>query len=99
MASKAGIEATEATDVNRPIFYTVYDDLDRPTEVEQYDGDGVSVTTSNSVPTRPEAGKLRAKTKAEYDDQGRVFRWNWRRVRRSRPAHGVITWIAERQPQ
>jgi hypothetical protein len=42
---------------------------------KQYDGDGVSITTddnSDGVPDRPAAGLLRAKSTAEYDEQGRA---------------------------
>ncbi len=77
VATKAGVQSTEDTSVNRPVTYTEYDNLDQVVSSEQYDGDGVSITTDSNgdgVPDRPSSGLLRAKATAEYDDQGRAFR-------------------------
>jgi YD repeat-containing protein len=76
VATKEGVETTESTSVNRPIWYYDYDNLNEVTSVERYDGDGVTVSDANSdgVPDRPSSGILRAKATNEYDDLGRVFR-------------------------
>src|SRR5205085_195704 len=59
VATKAGVQATEATDVHRPIVYSTYDNLGEVTSVRSYDGDGVTVTTSGGVPVAPESSLLR----------------------------------------
>src|SRR5207237_10587043 len=66
---------TEDAAVNRPIVYTTYDNLGEATQVQQYDGDGVTITVSNGVPQPPPANLhlLRAQTLTNYDDQGRVY--------------------------
>ena len=76
VAVKAGVETTEATDVNRPIAYTEYDNLGRVVASEMYDGDGVTIADANSdgVPDRPTSSLLRAKSTAEYDELSRAFR-------------------------
>jgi RHS repeat-associated protein len=80
VASKHGVQDSEADSTHRPIFYTQYDNLGEVVAQERYDGDGVTVTTTDGVPDRPDAGLLRAKTTTQYDDRGRVFRTD---------AHGV----------
>src|SRR5262249_40552776 len=60
VAAKAGVQATEATSVHRPIVYLDYDNLDEVTRVRRYDGDGVSVTVTGGVPDAPAASLLRA---------------------------------------
>jgi RHS repeat-associated protein len=74
VAQKAGAQAIEDTTTHRPIMYTEYDNLNQSITHEQYDGDGITITTTNGVPDRPAANRLRARTTYEYDDQGRVFR-------------------------
>ncbi|MBL8797111.1 MAG: hypothetical protein JNM56_24635 [Planctomycetia bacterium] len=76
LASKSGVEATEDTTTHRPIFYFVLDNLGEAVEVDQYDGDGVTLVDADGdgVPDKPDASLLRAQSTAEYDDQGRVFR-------------------------
>ena len=82
VASKAGIilntdgteDLTDETDgTNRPIEFTVYDNLGEPTEQETYTGDGVAVTTTDGVVNAPSADLLRAKSTNSYDDQGNVY--------------------------
>jgi YD repeat-containing protein len=76
VATKAGVEASEGTSVNRPITYVEYDNLGQPVATELYDGDTLSITTdgnSDGVPDRPSSGALRAKGTAAYDEQGRVY--------------------------
>jgi YD repeat-containing protein len=74
VASKQGVQATEADGTHRPIFYSQYDNLDEVVSSEQYDGDGVTPTVTNGVPDRPPANLLRAKTTTEHDNQNRAFR-------------------------
>jgi YD repeat-containing protein len=74
VASKQGVQASEADGTHRPIIYTQYDNLNEVVAQGQYDGDGVTVTTTSGVPDRPAATLLRAKTTSQYDDRGRVFR-------------------------
>src|SRR5262249_17493989 len=38
VVEKQGVQGTESGDVNRPIFYTQYDNLDEPTLWQRYDG-------------------------------------------------------------
>jgi RHS repeat-associated protein len=58
---------------NRPITYTVYDNLGEAVEQDTYDGDGVAITSTNGVPDAPDSSLLVAKTTTSYDDQGRVY--------------------------
>ena len=76
VASKGGVETTESSDTQRPLFYTEYNNLGQIVASEQYDGDGVTITDANSdgVPDQPSASLLRARQTFEYDDQGRLFR-------------------------
>jgi RHS repeat-associated protein len=74
VANKSGVQATENDGTNRPITYTVYDNLDEPVLEQEYTGDGVSINTVNGVPQPPAASLLRAQTATSYDDQGRVYR-------------------------
>ncbi len=85
VAAKAGVllnedgsEDTSAENdgTNRPITYTVYDNLDEPIEQDTYDGDGVAVTFTDGVPDAPDSTLLRAKSTTDYDDQGRAFQTN-----------------------
>jgi hypothetical protein len=48
VASKSGVESSESTSLNRPIFYTEYDNLSEAIVSEQYDGDNVSIVDANS---------------------------------------------------
>ncbi|MCI0463316.1 MAG: hypothetical protein L0Z62_40735, partial [Gemmataceae bacterium] len=73
VVTKGGVQGSEATDVNRPLAYIEYNNLDEVVVQEQYDGDNVSVTTTNGVPDRPSSSLLRAKSTASYDAQGRVY--------------------------
>ncbi|MBO0697189.1 MAG: RHS repeat protein [Zavarzinella sp.] len=76
VATKAGMETTENTDVNRPITYTEYDNLGQAIVSERYDGDGLSITTdadSNGVPDRPSSSAVRAKSTADFDELGRDY--------------------------
>ncbi|MFL5246024.1 MAG: RHS repeat-associated core domain-containing protein [Gemmataceae bacterium] len=74
VASKEGVQSTEDTTTHRPITYRTYDNLDEVTEVQQYDGDTVTITSTAGVPNAPSASLLRAQTITSYDDQGRVYK-------------------------
>jgi YD repeat-containing protein len=73
VATKSGVKGTEDTTTHRPILYTTLDNLGEATEVQQYDGDGVTLTTSGGVPVAPSSSLLRAQTSNAYDDQGRGY--------------------------
>ena len=73
VATKSGVQDSEDDGVNRPIFYTTYNNLGEDVEDQVYTGDGVSITTTDGVPDAPDASLLRAQTVYAYDDQGRVY--------------------------
>src|SRR5207244_4100631 len=73
LATKNGVQATEPTDVNRPIAYYDKDNLGQVTAVSQYDGDGVTITFTGGVPNKPSSSLLRAYGTSAFDDQGRVY--------------------------
>ncbi len=73
VAVKAGVETTESTSVNRPIRYWNYDNLDEVTKSRQFDGDGVTVTTTSGVPDAPSASLLRAQSTIAYDERGQAY--------------------------
>ena len=50
VASKSGVQTTEDTSTHRPITYLTYDNLDEVIEVQSYDGDGVTISSSGGVP-------------------------------------------------
>jgi RHS repeat-associated protein len=74
VVEKDGVEATEATSVNRPIMYTDYDNLGEVTKTQVYDGDGVTITSTGGVPNAPSSSLLRAETTISYDELGRAYR-------------------------
>jgi YD repeat-containing protein len=88
VATKQGVQASEADGTHRPIFYVQYDNLGEIVSREQYDGDGVLVTTTAGVPDRPAPSLLRAMTTSQYDDQGRLFRTHTYSVD---PASGTVS--------
>ncbi len=71
--AKIGVQASETTTVHRPIVYTTFDNLDEATQVQEYDGDGVTITSSAGVPQKPSSSLLRAETDVSLDDQGRTY--------------------------
>jgi RHS repeat-associated protein len=75
VASKAGVQASEADGTHRLITYYSYDNLGEVVVTAVYDGDGVSVSDANGngVPDAPPAGLLRAYATAAYDALGRVY--------------------------
>ncbi len=79
VVAKQGVQATEDHTTHRPIFYTVYDNLNEVTSSQRYDGDGVALNTlssTNGVPNPPSAGLLRSQMGTKYDNQGRVYQTN-----------------------
>ncbi|WP_406694559.1 hypothetical protein V5E97_26160 [Singulisphaera sp. Ch08] len=62
VATKSGVQVSEATAVNRPITFMTLDNLGQVTAHEVFDGDGVSIADSNSdgVPDKPSSSLLRA---------------------------------------
>jgi RHS repeat-associated protein len=73
VASKQGVQASESDGTNRPIIYKTLDNLGEVTEQQLFDGDGVSITSTNGVPNAPSSSLLRAETVTNVDDQGRVY--------------------------
>jgi YD repeat-containing protein len=73
VARKDGVQTTETAGVNRPIFYTTYDNLDEDIQDQRFTGDGVTITYSNGVPVAPSASLLRTQTQSVFDDQRRVY--------------------------
>src|SRR5262249_33631531 len=71
-----GAEASEGSDVNRPLFYRELDNLGQVLAVEQYDGDGFTTELVAGVPVIPAAfaDQRRARLATDFDDQGRVYR-------------------------
>src|SRR5208337_62972 len=53
VASKQGVQANEDTTTHRPIIYDTLDNLGEVTAEGQYDGDGVTITSTNGVPNPP----------------------------------------------
>src|SRR4029079_14566779 len=74
VAQKSGVESSESGGVNRPILVYTYDNLDEMTEIQQYDGDGVTPTISNGVLNPLSASSLRAQEIFSYDEQQRLYR-------------------------
>jgi RHS repeat-associated protein len=77
VASKSGVEATEAESTNRPVVYQSYDNLGQVISRAQYDGDGVAITAdadNDGVPDAPDPAKRRRFSLSFYDNQGRMFR-------------------------
>jgi RHS repeat-associated protein len=73
VAEKDGVQANENDGTHRPVFYDTYDNLGEVTSVGRYDGDGVTIQTTNGVPQPPAASLLRAYSTSAYDGQGRVY--------------------------
>jgi RHS repeat-associated protein len=93
--TKAGVEASEGTAVNRPITYLDYDNLGQVTKTRMYDGDAVAVTVTNGVPDAPSASLLRAQSTTSYDELGRVYRSELYSVDPSTGAVGTNTLKAD----
>jgi RHS repeat-associated protein len=74
VAEKDGVETSESTSLNRPIQYFDYDNLNEVTEERMYDGDGVTMSTTDGVPNAPSSSLLRAQTIHSFDEMGQEYR-------------------------
>jgi YD repeat-containing protein len=74
--TKQGAQASENDGTHRPILYYQLDNLGNVFSIQQYDGDGVTITSTAGVPNPPSASLLRAQTTTEFDEQGRVYQTN-----------------------
>jgi RHS repeat-associated protein len=88
VASKLGVQASEDTTTHRPITYTTYDNLSEAVQVQRYDGDTVTITSSGGVPQAPAASRLRAQSATSFDDQGRTYQT---RVYSVNPSTGAVS--------
>ena len=93
VATKEGVQANEDSTTHRPIMYYEYDNLGEVIAVDQYDGDGVTITTPSGgdFPSKPSASLLRAYSTTAFDDQQRLTptsstAWTSPRGRFLRPA-------------
>jgi RHS repeat-associated protein len=73
VANKNGVQTSEDSTTHRPIMYYTLDNLGEVTETQQFDGDGVTISSSGGVPSAPSSSLLRAETKYSFDDQQRVY--------------------------
>jgi YD repeat-containing protein len=73
VATKSGVQANEDTTTHRPILYSTLDNRGDVTALDQYDGDGVTITYTNGMPNAPSASLLRAHQTMSYDEQGRIY--------------------------
>jgi YD repeat-containing protein len=87
--TKEGGLGSSGDGTHRPILYYRYDNQDEVVETDRYDGDGISIPSSNPVP--PSDSLLVAKATTEYDDDGRVFRT---RVFNADPNVPVANWTS-----
>jgi RHS repeat-associated protein len=83
VAMKLGVQASEGSGVQRPLYYYEMDNLGEVTSVSLYDGDGIAVSAS-----KPAQSLRRAYTEYAYDDQGRVYRQKAYSVNQSTGALG-----------
>jgi RHS repeat-associated protein len=74
VATKAGVEATEAEDVNRPITTFEYNNLGELWLVETYDGDTVTPAATNGVFNGLPSARRRARVITSFDALGRAWR-------------------------
>ena len=74
VVTKGGVESSEVADVNRPIHYQDFDNLNQVTRTRSFDGDGVSITTTSGVPNAPSNSLLRSQTESLLDEMGRGYR-------------------------
>ncbi len=73
VATKSGVQATEDTTTHRPIIYYEYDNLSEVFAQSRFDGDGVTITSSNGVPVKPSPNLLRAYQTTNFDEQRRAY--------------------------
>jgi RHS repeat-associated protein len=73
VASKQGVQSSEDTITHRPIMYYTLDNLGERIATDHYDGDGITITSTNGIPNPPSSSLLREHRTTSYDDQGRVY--------------------------
>jgi RHS repeat-associated protein len=73
VATKHGVQASENDGTHRPILFYEHDNLSQIVAVDQYDGDGVTITITGGIVNKPSASLLRAYSTSDYDDQGRIY--------------------------
>jgi YD repeat-containing protein len=73
VATKSGVQTSEDTTTHRPIMYYSLDNLGEVTQAREYDGDGLTISSSGGVPSPPSSSLLRAETIFSYDDQQRIY--------------------------
>src|SRR5438128_8578884 len=69
VASKDGVQASESDGTHRPIVFYDFDNLNEIVGTSRYDGDGVTITSNNGVPVKPNGSLLRAYSTTAFDDQ------------------------------
>jgi RHS repeat-associated protein len=67
-------ETSGANGIHRLITYNTYDNLNEITQTELYQGDGVTISTTDGVPDAPAGTSRVARTQFFYDDQQRPYR-------------------------
>ena len=74
--ARNGVTVDGGTTASTESFYSTYDNLNRRTFGDRYDGQGVSGAwpTTGGVPNAPDAAKRTHRSGANYDDRGRAFR-------------------------
>src|SRR5262249_14323374 len=73
VAEKDGVSATGTGSTHPPVTYLTPNNLEEVTQVQRYDGDGVTITSSGGVPQPPSSSLLRAQTAISYDEQQRAY--------------------------
>jgi RHS repeat-associated protein len=75
VAEKQGVQGqgNESSTVHRQIILTTLDNLNEATQVQSYDGDGVTVMVINGVVQPLAPGSLRKQTVNNFDEQGRIY--------------------------
>ncbi len=73
VATKSGVQSSEDTGTHRPIVYYTLDNLGEVTQMQQFDGDGVTISYSGGVPQPPSSSLLRAQMDYSFDEQGRLY--------------------------
>ena len=84
-------ETNTANIIHRPIIKYTFDNLDEVIQTDQYDGDGIGITSVNGVPTISSTGALRARVTVSFDDQGRPFRTDQFEINQDGTSVGSLT--------
>ncbi len=70
------MQASEDSTTHRPIIYYTLDNTGQATEVDQYDGDTISLASlgaTSGLPNAPSSSLLRVRSNTSYDDQSRPY--------------------------